>query len=211
MKAEVPLSPQARALLQEATAWRLLGLLFEEPGEGWAREAASLAATLPGEEVLCRAAARAREEGSPVLYQSLLGPGGPVTPRETSHRPELLPGPLLAEISAYYDQFAYHPALREPPDHVAMECGFLGYLRLKEAFARESGFEKQVRTVADAFGHFREDHLREMAEPFAASLEPLGVEYLRLASRELLRRTGSKPPRPTTLPAGGGEACPFQK
>lgn len=211
MTPQAALSQRAIALLEEAAAWRLLGLLFEEPREGWAQEIASLAATLPAGESLRQVPLPAAEEGSPALYESLLGPGGPASPREASYRPEVLPGPLLAEIEAYYGHFAYAPALKEPPDHVAAECGFLGFLRMKEAFARESGLEEHARTVSEAFQHFRQEHLREMAEPFAASLEPLGVEYLRLAARELLRRTGPKPTRLVTLPAAEGEGCPFQE
>lgn len=204
------LSERSMALLREAAAWRLLGLLFEAPREGWAGEIASLAATLPGEEDLSRASAAAEEEGRPGLYESLVGPGGPVSLRETSYRGEVLPGPLLAEIAAYHEHFAYDPALREPPDHVASLCGFLGFLRLKEAFARESGLGEEARVTAEAFEAFRNDHLREMAEPLALSLESLGVEYLRLAGRELLRRTGPKPARPAPPAATPEEGCPFE-
>jgi nitrate reductase assembly molybdenum cofactor insertion protein NarJ len=203
------LSERNLVLLEEAAAWRLLGLLFERPREGWAQEISSLAVTLPAEEELQRAALLAAQEGKPGLHESLLGPGGPVSPREVSYHSEVLPGPLLAEITAYYQNFAYAPALVEPPDHVAAKCGFLGFLRMKEAFAQESGLEDQTRVASEAFRSFRDGHLREMAEPLAVSLDSWGPEYLRLASRELLRRTGPRPSRLTPSAGVSEEGCPF--
>lgn len=212
MSAGVGLSERAAALLREAAFWRLLGLFFEAPRQGWAEEVTSLASTLPEEEDLRLAARLAAEEGSPSLYESLLGPGGPAAPRETSHRPEILPGPLLAEVAAYYENFSYAPALQEPPDHVAVECGFLGFLKLKEAFALEADQQEKALVAAEAFQSFLERHLREVAEPLAASLAPLGVFYLQKAAEELLRRTGPKPAQslPPPPPEGAEEGCPFQ-
>ena len=65
----------------------------------------------------------------------ILGPGGPAPGREVSYRGWVQPGYMLSELSSYYEAFSYKPMTKEVPDHVAVETGFIAYLRLKEAFA----------------------------------------------------------------------------
>ncbi len=61
---------------------------------------------------------------------------------------------MLAELQAFYRAFAYQPVTEEPPDHVAVQAGFVGYLKLKQAFARacaERDAADVVRWAAERF------------------------------------------------------------
>ncbi len=190
--------PQVRALLADATAWRLLGLLFERPREGWWQEVDTLCREARDGEVMAAAGA-AREEAGEGLYLALLGPGGGVSPREVAYRGMEDPGRILADIKTFYEAFAYRPKTEEPPDHIAVEAGFLGYLCLKEAFARARGNEENAEVASQAAARFCQEHLSALAWPLADRLEKTDVRYLGLAACAIARRAG---PRPQTKPVG---------
>jgi hypothetical protein len=189
------MTPETTALLRDAAEWRLIGLLFECPGAGWQEEVARLAAEVADEGLKSAAAAAAVEAGE-AMYHTTLGPGGPVAPREVSHHAGLLPGPLLGALRVSYQAFSYAPALPEAPDHVAVEAGFIAYLRLKEAYARERGDAEQAAIAADAARRIVEDHLSTLAEPLATVLENSGITYLAQAAAALLKRVGPRRVRP---------------
>lgn len=196
--------PRVKELLGEATAWRLLGLLFERPREGWLQEVELLSGEI-ADPVIKAAGGAAREEANEGLYLALLGPGGPVSPREVAHRGMEDPGRILADIGAFYDAFAFRPETEEAPDHLAVEAGFLGYLSLKEAYARARGNEAEAEVAASAAHRFRDEHLASVAWPVADRLEKAGVRYLSLAASALAHRSGPRrdtdatiaTPRPT--------------
>lgn len=177
-------------LLREATAWRLIGLLLECPGEGWAEQIAALAELTDGAD-LEEAAHLAPGEASPGLYHTTFGPGGPASPREVTYRDTVHPGQFLAELRALYEAFAYTPASDEPPDHVSVEAGFAGYLRLKEAYARSCGNEDQAAVTVAAAGRFVDEHLALIAGPFCRSVENGSCRYLALAARALAARVAT--------------------
>lgn len=183
------------ALLREAAEWRLIGLLFECPAGGWPNLVTTLASEV-GDAALRDAALAALDEATEGLYHSIFGPGGPTPPREVSYRDSVQLGYLMSELASYYDAFAYRPRTAEVPDHIAVETGFIGYLRLKEAYAVASGDPDRAAIAADASQRFIGEHLSVMAEPLAAALESSGVRYLALAAQALLHRTGA----PRTLP-----------
>lgn len=138
------------------------------------------------------------EEATEGLYHSTFGPGGPAAPREVSHRDYVTPGAALSELVAYYEAFAFSPHTDEPPDHVAVECDFLAYLRVKEAYALVRGETQQAAIAADAAQHFQQDHLATLAQPLQESLAASEIEYLQRAARVLLQRVGPAPdPRPS--------------
>lgn len=183
--------PRIQELLGEATAWRLLGLLFERPRERWQQET----------EALCRAVAdpqikaatdSARAEASQGLYLALLGLGGAVSPREVSYLPMGDPGKILSDIRAFYEAFTFHPETEEAPDHIAVEAGFMGYLCLKEAYARARGRTDEAEVAAKASARFREEHLSCLAWPLADRLERTEIRYLSLAARAVARRAGPR-------------------
>jgi hypothetical protein len=102
------------------------------------------------------------------------------------------PGQILSDILAFHEAFAFRPQAEEPPDHVAVEAGFLGYLCLKHAYARMRGNEEEAEIVARAAARFCEEHLSSLAWPLADRLEQTGVQYLALAARALARRSGPR-------------------
>ncbi len=132
----------------------------------------------------------AQKEASEGLYHSIFGPGGPAPGREISYREWAQPGYLLSELTSYYDAFAYQSSIVEAPDHVAVETGFIAYLKLKEAYARATGDDEHAAVTCEAAQQFITEHLSMMTEPLARSLEHSGVEYLALAGNALLSRVG---------------------
>ena len=151
--------------IARAARWRLLALLLERPRPGWQEELARLAAEV--EDLPLRAAVAAAREASEGQYLALLGPGAPVSPREVSALGLGDPGWMLAEVRRYYDAFGYAPRAEDPPDHVAVEAGFVGYLELKESLAWASDDAAAARTVAAARAAFVAGHLT----PLVAKLQ----------------------------------------
>lgn len=76
---------------------------------------------------------------------------------------------------------------------VACEAGFVGYLRLKQAYARSRRDEEAERTAGDAARSFLAEHLAFQAEPLSERLESCDSGYLSLAARALLARVGPRP------------------
>ncbi|MGE0885370.1 MAG: molecular chaperone TorD family protein [Blastocatellales bacterium] len=188
-------------LLREASEWLLLSLLFECPSSNWREQLDSLASEVSDPD-LRAAAEAAREEASEGLFHSIFGPGGPAPGREVSYREWAQPGYLLSELSSYYEAFAYQPSIVEAPDHVAVETGFIAYLKLKEAYAQTSSDDEHAAVTREAAQQFINEHLSAMTEPLAGSLEHSGVKYLALTGKALLARVGPKrdKPRKQNLP-----------
>jgi nitrate reductase assembly molybdenum cofactor insertion protein NarJ len=178
-----------KELLTSAAEWRLLSLLFECPSEHWRATVAASAAEIT-DDGLREAAAAALAEATAGLYHSIFGPGGPAAPREVSYHQTLQLGYLMSEIKGYYQAFAYQPDTSEAADHVAVEAGFVAYLRLKEAYARQCGDEEGATITAEAAQRFLDHHLANVAEPLARALAQSGVRYLALAGEALATRVG---------------------
>ncbi|MGE0815364.1 MAG: molecular chaperone TorD family protein [Vicinamibacterales bacterium] len=186
------------ALLRDAAAWRLLGRLFECPSESWRADVTALAAEVRDAD-LAGAAASALDEASEGLYHSLFGPGGPAPPREVSYHDTLELGSVMSSLAGLYEAFGYRPALLESPDHVAVEIGFVAFLRTKEAYAVMAGDAEHQAVAREAADGFQARHLANVADRLAAHLVEAPVEYLRTASRVLARRVGPRP-GPKLLP-----------
>ncbi len=193
-----PLGARQCELLRQAAEWRMISLLLECPAAGWREKVAALAPEVADPD-LAAAAEAAQEEASEGIYHSLFGPGGPVAPREVSHRRLVEFGSLLAELEAQYEAFAYRPQTAEPPDHVCVEAGFIAYLRLKEAYALACGDPERAAVAAEAAGRFLEEHLSAVAGPLASALECSGLRYLEAAGRALLRRVPPAKPALSVL------------
>jgi nitrate reductase assembly molybdenum cofactor insertion protein NarJ len=172
----------------------LIGILFSCPAGDWHAEVAALASEAT-DELLKAAAQAAQTEASVGLYHTTFGPGGPAAAREVSYLRSTLSGQFLAELRGMYEAFAYQPASEEPPDHVAVEADFVGYLRLKEAFARSQGAEEHAVVTAEAAQRILNEHLSIIAEPLARILAASDISYLARAAAALLQRVG--PPRQT--------------
>ncbi len=184
------LKAPVESALGEAAAWRLLGLLFERPTTGWLEEVEAVAREVRDPKL--RAAAAAAPAATEAGHLAVFGPGGAVSPREVSYRGLEDPSRVIADLAAFYEAFAYRPASEEPPDHVSVEAGFLGYLRLKEAYARSRGDPEAERAASAAFERFAREHLGPFARALgqkladAAAAEPLH----RVATAALLARLG---------------------
>lgn len=208
MMPEILDDSQTRRLVAEAAAWRLIGLLFERPASGWQEELAELAAEVDDADLRAAVLAAAEEAGQG-LYDTTFGPGGPASPREVTYRRATLTAGFLAELRAFYEAFAYQPRLDEPSDHVAVEAGFIGYLRLKEAFAQLRGDADQAAATRQAADRFVAEHLVNMAGPLAAALCGSGIRYLASAGAALVSRTGMPRELPLLddLPAPDDDTC----
>jgi nitrate reductase assembly molybdenum cofactor insertion protein NarJ len=188
------IDPRVRDLLRDAVRWRLRGRLFECPGDAWRRDLSALAAEVDDAELRAVAAAAiaGATEGQ---YHSVFGPGGPASPREVSCHETVELGSLMSELTGYYHAFGYTPAAAEAPDYVAVEVGFVAYLRLKAEYALVSGEAAHATTTADAAARFTADHLATLAAALVAALADSDIDYLVRASTHLQARAGRPPSR----------------
>lgn len=185
--------PRSVSLLAEAAAWRLLGLLFQAPSASWREELAALANEVHDTE-LRSAASAAAEQASEGSYHTLFGPGGPVSLREVSHRPTVDVGQFIAGLVQLYGAFGYHPADTEPPDHLAVEAGFVAYLRLKEAYALEQDHAQQAAVAARCAEQFVAEHLAPLIEPLVRRLAEASIPYLAQTAAALARYASAPNP-----------------
>jgi TorA maturation chaperone TorD len=149
--------------LERAAGWRFASLLFQEPH---AVAAADLDALVPllragHREATAALAAGQSERGE--QYYAVLGPGGcPASESAYDHAAMANRGPLISEVSAFYEAFAYPPRLTSDlaPDHVAVELDFLAFLAMKIAFARHEQSEEKTEITEAAFADFLDRHPR---------------------------------------------------
>jgi nitrate reductase assembly molybdenum cofactor insertion protein NarJ len=176
--------PRVADHLRRAARLRLLALAFESPRAGWQEEFSSQAEQI-GEADLRQLAEQARQEATPELHHTIFGPGGPAAPREVSYVDTILPGQFMADLHAFYDAFAYHPTVPEPPDHVAVELAFLSYLHLKIAYAIARDDQQQADISADAAKRFSASHLSNILGPLTHALEASGIGYFQSVAASL--------------------------
>jgi hypothetical protein len=186
--ARTPGPEEAAGQLREAAAWRLQGLLLERPRPGWLEEIEELAREAADPRLHeAASAARGATEG---LYLAAFGPGGYASPREVAYRTMEDPARLLSELSGWYEAFAYRPRTEDPPDHIAVEAGFVGYLLLKEAMARLAGDDEAAGTTALSRERFSGERLRPFATELAGRLQGASG-HLEPAAVSLLERAWS--------------------
>jgi nitrate reductase assembly molybdenum cofactor insertion protein NarJ len=178
-----------RELLNEVAEWRLLSMLFDCPRNDWYGEVKALGKAVH-DTTLKKAARNAVKEGSDSLFHSVFGPGGPAPGREVSYRGWVQPGYMLSEISAFYNAFSFSPDTQEPPDHVAVETGFIAYLKLKQLYALECEDIESFSIAKKASDDFIDEHLSKFTAQLAKILRVSGIEFLSLAGKALLDRVG---------------------
>lgn len=179
----------ADELLRDAAEWRLISLLFDCPKGDWFRQVDELGRQVTDKK-LKKAAKAAGKEASEGLFHSIFGPGGPAPGREVSYRSWVEPGYMLSELSAFYSAFSYHAGSGEVPDHIAVETGFIAYLRLKELYARENGDDESAAITAEAASRFTAEHITKYPQKLKKLLAASGLEYLQLAGEVLFERVG---------------------
>jgi nitrate reductase delta subunit len=150
-----------RALLAQAASWRLASLLLERPRPGWRSEIEKLSGEVVDQELLTAAKIIDETEG---VYHWFFGPGGVVSPREVSYCGFEDPGHLMADLASFYDGFSFRPRREEPMDHISVETGFVGYLFLKEAYARREGNQEDATIVEHARERFMKEHVARCAD-----------------------------------------------
>ena len=185
------LSPEVERLLVEAAEWRLFGLLFEYPTAEWRSNLTALVPVLA--EELRVIAAAALEQWCEGLHIALFGPAGTVPVREVTYQGGVQFGYLMSELSAYYEAFGYQPQVEEADDHLAIQLGFLAFLKLKQAHALLNGDDDAAQLTADAVESFQKEHLAVQAEPVSRSLANFAPSFLEDAGRLILERTGPSP------------------
>jgi len=201
--------------LAAAAEWRLLGLLLSRPRPGWREELAALAREVPDGQ-LRQAAAEARQ-ASEGAYHALLGAGGVASPRAAAHAGFQDPGRLLADLAGRYAAFGFAPRAEEPDDHLSVECDFVSYLFLKEAYARARDQGEAAEVTRQARARFLSEHLAIAGTRLAQKLPEGAPSYLALAAASLAARLPEAPPpvlpgcepAPDCDPLGGG--CPEAK
>ncbi len=196
-------------LVRSAAEWRLLGLLFERKRPDTLSEIRSLSEEI-ADALLGKAADRIDDVTS-AQYIDALGPGGLVPAREVAYRGREDPGQIIADVSGFYDAFAFKPTVEDPPDHVAVECGFVGYLFLKQAYAVSAGDQERTQLTCGARERFVDAHLQHFARPLAERLVAIQHPVLSRAALALQDRVGPAPV-PVSLDTdmealGGDHAC----
>ena len=196
---------------REAAWWRLARLLFERPRHEWRAEIAALSRELDDRDL--RAMARKAARCGEGAYLRVFGPGGEVPPREITYRRLGDPGHMMAALSEHYRAFSYHPQAEDPIDHIAVEIGFAGYLRLKEAYALAVGDDDALAITRRALDGFLRDHLGPFAFGLAARLQASSAPHLAGVARRVTRRLESlgvrpaPPPHPAAAGALGGASA----
>ncbi len=188
MNASQP-TPEARRIIADSAEWRLISALLSRPTRRQREEIAALASEI--DRPLLKAAAAQSKDAGEGLYLAVLGPGGPVSPREVGYRGLGDPGKILSDLGGFYSAFQYAPRSEDPPDHLAVESGFVGYLLLKAAYARIDGQSSAEETCCEALTSFRESHLNGFVEPFRERLRQIGVGgYLLETATVLVEKLG---------------------
>ena len=196
-----------RHALGGAAEWRLLAMLLSRPRPGWREEMDALAREAGADGLLGEAVGAAGDAGEGA-YHALLGAGGIASPREAAHAGFLDPGRILADLAARYAAFGFSPRSEEPHDHLAVECDFVAYLFLKEAYARARGESEAGDVTREARDRFLADHVAVAGHGFARKLPERSPGYLVGAARCLVARLPEAPSRehraPDEDPLGDG-------
>jgi nitrate reductase assembly molybdenum cofactor insertion protein NarJ len=182
--------------LGAAAQWRLLALLLSRPRAGWREEVAALARERCDDERL-RGAARAAKDAREGDYHALLGAGGVASPRAAAHAGFLDPGRILADLAARYAAFGFAPRAEEADDHLSVECDFVAYLFLKEAYARARGDDPAAAVTREERARFLSEHLALVGRGFAAKLPEGAPPHLVAAAACLVERLPPAPAPPT--------------
>ena len=174
------------AWLERAATWRMASLLFSEPCADRAAELTELAALVPD---TARAEASELAGDTPIRsdgYYPALGPGGCAATESAYDRAAIANrGPLIADVAAFYEAFAYPPRLTSglAPDHVAVELDFLGFLALKVAYALDQHREEEGVVARAAYREFLDEHPAFWIDQLAERLESSGHEPFARAGR----------------------------
>ncbi|MFQ5670090.1 MAG: molecular chaperone [Acidobacteriota bacterium] len=178
---------EAERFLARAGAYRLLSRLFADPvrSERVSRDDLALAIAageVLGEGGIRRAVARLQEvlpgESADIermhtgLFGLLVNQEAPAYEVEYDPRTDLFwRTQQLADIAGFYRAFGVDLAVRDRPDHIAVEAEFLWYLLERQAGAVIQGHDADRKTLLKtAFRSFFSEHFGAWAASFARRL-----------------------------------------
>jgi TorA maturation chaperone TorD len=159
---------KVKELLALGAGWHFLSLLFRCPSD---ISPQSIEKLLPELDPKLRAQATrigdlAGDLDREDTYHRLLGSSGSVSPYESDYygygkEGMREKGAVLGDVAAFYRAFGFEPSseMLEAPDHIALELAFLGFLKLKEAYALMSGDDEARQVCSEAERDFLEEHL----------------------------------------------------
>ena len=165
--------------LTRAVNWRFAATLFQEPALARANELQTLVALFPPAQMASAAPLVAESNVRNDGYFSVLGPGGCAATESAYDLAAMANrGPLIAEVSAFYEAFAYPPRLTSDlaPDHIVVELDFLGFLALKVAYALFEGRDEEREIAERAYLDFRDRHPRFWLEGLRDRLQEAEAE-----------------------------------
>jgi TorA maturation chaperone TorD len=160
--------------LARAAGWRFGAQLFQEPHAARPDDLQTLVLSLPVAQQTAAASLAAAEGPRSDRYFAVLGPGGcPATESAYDLAAMANRGPLIAEVSAFYEAFGYPARLTSDlaPDHIVIELDFLGYLALKVAYALHEKQTEEREIAEAAYVDFRDRHPRFWMETFRERLQ----------------------------------------
>jgi TorA maturation chaperone TorD len=149
--------------LSRAASWRFGTLLFQEPCSARSGELRALMALLPPALGAAAEPLAADTDARNDRYFAVLGPGGCAATESAYDLAAMANrGPLIAEVSAFYEAFEYPARLTSDlaPDHLVIELDFLGFLALKVAYALHEGRVEEREIAEAAYVDFRDRHPR---------------------------------------------------
>lgn len=189
-KARGLLHPESRRWLKKAAAWRYFSLLFRLPARETRSELKKLAREVPRElRLLGQQWAALPLKASEAEYHRVLGAGG-IPAVESSYDDNALAGrgPLLADVRAFYEAFAYTPEKlpAELPDHIAVELDFMAFLSMKIAFAFQENRQEPLVTSQKAYDAFLEAHLQTWFARLLGRLEQICAPFHSAACAQLI-------------------------
>lgn len=163
--------------LARAAMWRFGAQLFREPQSACQDDLRALVPLLPSKQTSAAQLA-AGENVRMEQYFAVLGPGGcPATESAYDLAAMANRGPLVAEVSAFYEAFGYPPRLTSDlaPDHLVIELDFLGFLAMKVAYAQHEGRDADRDVAKAAYLDFRDRHPRFWMERLRDRLSEMGA------------------------------------
>jgi TorA maturation chaperone TorD len=174
-------------------------LALQPPDEARIAEMTLLVPTLP--EPLCETATKISAfpaaDWEPEFF-SVLGPGACGASESGYARAAMASrGPLLTEVAGYYSAFAYPgDRLREVPDHIAVETGFLSFLAMKVAFARFAGRAEEEAVAREAYDGFLHAHVESWVGDLCDALAESGSDHyaaIAMCLRRVVAAAGGRP------------------
>ncbi|MFQ5970564.1 MAG: molecular chaperone [Nitrososphaerales archaeon] len=178
-------------LLEEARAYQLVALAFMYPDKKWFESFSDFLAVRKDEHgngaselerslsnCLVQSLNDHSLDGIALEYDRLFTAGETVlTPiYETEYAMDTIFAKTkeLADLNGFYNAFGLQlgkDSNNERPDHVSIELEFMAMLLIKEAYARNEGWDEKANVCLDARKKFLKDHIGRWAPTFCTMVK----------------------------------------